>query len=457
MNYEEFIKSKTVNTNSVGFDIKDEFLNNSLFDYQVPILKRACKKGKYALFLDTGLGKSIIQLNYGYAVNKHIDKPVLMLAPLVVVHQLIKEANKFGYELNRLYKNDKKIVNGLNITNYDNLNNIDISEIECVILDESSILKNFTGKVKNKIVDLFRDCNYKLACTATPSPNDFMELGNHCEFLDVMKSNEMLMRFFINDTMNFGTYRLKGHSEDDFWEWVASWSECISSPYDLGFDGSSHILPKLNEEFIEVEHDNFEYLSDNALFSFSETNATTISRNKKKTIDLRIDKLKSILKKGEQHLIWIDTNIEADSIKSKIDGIVEVRGSDSDELKAKRLMDFADGKIEWLMTKSSIAGMGMNFQSANNMTFMGLNYSYEKYYQAVRRMWRFGQLKDVNVNIIIADNEISILKILMRKKEQHLEMKSKMIKEYQKLRVNKILNSYVDTNITIPKFLKGKV
>lgn len=456
MDYNEFIESKIILNNDYGFDINQKYLNKSLFDYQKEIVTRACKKGRYALFVDTGLGKSIMQLNFGYAVNKQLNKNVLFLAPLVVAYQMVKEAKKFGYKLNHIHKiNGHK--DGLNITNYDNLKNIDTSLYDCVILDESSILKNASGKLRIMITELFFNTSYKLLCTATPSPNDFMELGTHSEMLNDLKVEEMKMMYFTQDRGNVQNYVLKGHAVDSFWEWVSCWAECISNPSDLGYDGSKHILPKLNENFIEVEYDDCDYtLSSESLFSFTETNATTISKNKNKTIELRIEVLKTLLKEDEQHLIWIDTNDEADLIKKSIDGIVEVRGSDTEEIKAKRLMDFADGKIKWLMTKSSIAGMGMNFQNANNMTFIGLNYSYEKYYQAVRRMYRFGQTKQVNVNVIVADNEIQILQNMMRKKDQHIEMKKYMLQSVQSVRTKKQLKSNANKIFTFPKFLKSK-
>jgi len=455
MNYDDFIKSKFIKTDEFGFDVGDELLNSNLFDYQRDIVKRALKKGKYALFVDTGLGKSIMQLNFADAVCKKEGCNALILAPLVVAYQLEVEAKKFGIDANLLHGKLKDIKKGINITNYDNLKNIDASQFDCIVLDESSILKNFTGKTKNLLVEKFKDYKYKLCCTATPSPNDFMELGNHSEFLDVMPSDEMLMRYFINDTMNFGTYRLKKYAESEFWEWVSSWAECISGPADLGFDGSKHILPKLNENFIEVNFDDTEYLQNGQLFSFAENNATTLAKNKKKTLNLRIEKLKEILNEDEQHLIWVDTNLEADEIKKHIPQVVEVRGNEKDEVKAKKLLDFANGKINWLVTKSSIAGMGMNFQNANNMTFLGLNYSYERYYQAVRRMYRFGQKKEVNVNIIVADNENSILKTIMRKKEQHEIMKQSMLKAVKKARITKELKKDVNLDIKTPKFLNG--
>ncbi len=456
MKYDDFIKSKIILNVDSGFDIDKKYLNKSLFDYQKEIVIRACKKGKYALFVDTGLGKSLMQLNFGYAVHKQLNKNVLFLAPLVVAYQMVKESKKFGYELNHINKNNN-YKDGLNITNYDNLKNIDTYLYDCVILDESSILKNASGKLRIMITDLFCNTSYKLLCTATPSPNDFLELGTHSEMLNDLKVSEMKMMYFAQDRANVQNYVLKGYAIDKFWEWVSYWAECISCPSDLGYDGSSHILPKLNENFIEVEYDDCDYsMNDGLLFGFTETNATTISKNKKKTIYLRIDVLKTLLKEDEQHLIWVDTNDEADKIKKSIDGIVEVRGSDSEELKAKRLMDFADGKIKWLMTKSSIAGMGMNFQNANNMTFVGLNYSYEKYYQAVRRMWRFGQTKQVNINVIVADNEIQILESMMRKKEQHNEMKRYMLQSVKSVRNKKELSVDVNDKFTFPKFLKSK-
>jgi len=455
MEYEKFIESKIVLNINSGFDIKEEYLNESLFDYQKEIVIRACKKGKYALFMDTGLGKSITQMNFGYAVNKQLGKNVLFLAPLVVVYQLLKESKKFGYELNHVYK-DSFHKDGLNITNYDNLKNIDTSIYDCVILDESSILKNASGKLRTMMNDLFHNVSYKLLCTATPSPNDFLELGTHSEMLNDLKVTEMKMMYFTQDRANVQNFVLKSHATDEFWRWVSYWAECISSPTDLGYDGTAYVLPKLNENFIEVEFDDCTYIDDGLLFSFSESNATTISKNKKKTIDLRIDKLKELLKDDEQHIIWVDTNDEADKVHAAIDGIVEVRGNDNPDVKAQRLMDFSDGKIKWLMTKTKIAGMGLNWQNAHNMTFIGLNYSYEKYYQAVRRMWRFGQTNEVNVNIIVADNEIHILQNMMRKKKQHEDMKRYMLDAVQNVRQQKELKSNANTKFTFPMFLKTK-
>lgn len=449
--YINFIKSKKTIKSASGFTIKDSQISNHAFDYQAEIIQRSVYNGRYALFMDTGLGKSICQLNFSQAVLEHTNKPTLILAPLAVVYQLEKEAAKFDFELNRINKNND-IKKCINITNYDNLKNIDTSKFNCIDLDESSILKNYTGKLKNHIIGSFKHCDYKLACTATPSPNDYLELGNHSEFLDVMESYEMIMRYFINDTMKAGGYRLKGHAETEYWKWIASWAECITNPSDLGYDGSSHILPNLNEIYHEISHDDTKYCDDGFLFSFSEQNATTLAKNKKDTLEKRVNKLLDYLN-DEQHLIWVDTNEESEFVKKIIPDCVEVKGSDKDEYKAEMLNAFADGKIKRLITKTSIAGMGMNFQSSNNMTFLGLNYSYEKFYQAVRRMWRYGQKNEVNCNILVADNEVNILKSIHRKKEQHDKMKAEMQKAIIGAKKANILTLAQSPKITLPIFV----
>ena len=450
MNYEEFIKSKKTIKESSGFKMPDSWLNPLAFDYQAEIIQRAVREGRYALFMDTGLGKSLTQLNYNDAILRHTNKPVLMVAPLAVVYQLEKESLKFGYEINRIFKNSdvKKMIN---ITNFDNLKNIDLSQFDCICIDESSILKSYTGTFKQYLVSETKNINFRLAATATPSPNDYLELGNHSEFLGVMQSYEMIMRYFLNDAMNAGGYRLKGHAEKEFWQWIASWAECITSPSDLGYDGSKHILPKLNEIYHEIEHDDVKYCENGLLFSFGEQNATTLAKNKKETLEKRANKVASLLD-DNQHLIWVDTNEESEYLKRLIPDSVEVKGSDKDEYKAEMLNGFADGKIKYLITKSSIAGMGMNFQNAHNMTFFGLNYSYEKYYQAVRRMYRFGQTNEVNVNIIVADNEVNILNTIHRKKEQHDTMKREMQNAIIGAKKAKQLTLNKTTSVTLPKF-----
>ena len=462
MSYFDFVARKRLKSKKVGFSVQEAWLNPNLFDYQKEIVKRACEIGRYALFMDTGLGKSITQMNFAYCVWKHTNKPVLLLAPLAVVFQMLYEAKKFGFELSRVENGVLK--NGLNITNYEQLEKLQgVENLSGIVLDESSILKSFTGSTKRTLIEMFKDTPYKLACSATPSPNDYLELGNHSEFLNVLPSYEMIMRFFINDTMNAGGYRLKKHAESSFWEWVASWAECISSPSDLGYDDSAFKLPPLRERLHFVDFDTTQYEVNNKglLFSVQSSNATTLAKNKKASLECRVVKLKEILRDTSvlPHLIWVDTNLEADRLKAALseefDGVVELRGSDSPEFKARTLTDFANGHIPILITKASIAGMGLNFQNACNMSFLGLNYSYESYYQAVRRMYRFGQKNEVVVNVIVASSEREILNTIHKKKEQHDKMKLAMTKAICKAKSVEELKQSWHTNFKIPSFLCG--
>lgn len=464
--YINFILSKGRKSLKVGFKIRDEWLNPNLFPYQREIVKRACEIGRYALFMDTGLGKSITQMNFAFAVSEYTLKPTLILAPLAVVYQMLREATKFGFDLNLVENGELK--DGLNIINYEQLENLKgLENLAGIILDESSILKSFTGSTKRALIETFKNTPYKLACSATPSPNDYLELGNHSEFLGVMPSYEMIMRFFINDTMNAGGYRLKKHAESAFWEWVASWAECISSPADLGYDDTLFKLPALEEKIYKVDYDDIVYFesanTQGALFEVKNTNATTLARGKKASLEARIEKLKELLKEQDSmpHLVWVDTNLEADKLKEALSNdfssVVEVRGSDSAILKAKNLNDFALGKISILITKSSIAGLGLNFQNAHNMTFLGLNYSYESYYQAIRRMYRFGQKNKVRVNVILANNEVEILEVLNQKKKQHDIMKAGMTKAICKAKSANELREDFNRGFKIPSFLKRRV
>lgn len=463
ISYEEFIATKKMKTKPTGFEIKEEWINPACFPYQREIIKRACEKGRYALFVDTGLGKSIMQLNYAFIVSKYTHKPVLILAPLAVVFQMQKEALKFGFDLKR-YQETQEIKEGIYISNYEQLENINTQEFTGVVLDESSILKSFTGRTKNALIDKFAHTPYKLAYSATPSPNDITELGNHSEFLNILSSKEMLSRYFINDTFNTGDWRLKHHAKDSFFQWVSEWAECVSSPADLGYDGSTHILPKLNEIIHYVEFDDFIYSNHNTLFDFNECNATTIGRNKKASLDKRINKFTDeILNQNNlPHLLWVDTNIESEQSYKEIQRkfphlrTVEITGSHSPEFKAKTLNDFSENKIDILITKSSIAGMGMNFQNACNMSFLGLNYSYEKYYQAVRRMYRFGQKNEVNVNIILADSESSIWDVLSKKKASHEDIKEHMRTSICKHKTHILNQRYESKPLPLPSFLKDK-
>lgn len=427
MDYQEFIDSKKIKPVFNGFDVNVESLNSNLFDFQRVIVKWALKLGRAAIFADTGLGKTLMQSVWAHEVCKHTRGNVLILAPLCVAHQTINEGFKFGIEINQAGSREE-VKPGINITNYEKLHKFDLTTFAGIVLDESSILKSYMGKTKRAIIESSQSINYRLACTATPSPNDYLELGNHCEFLGVMPSNEMIMRFFQNDTMEAGHYMLKPHAATAFWDWCATWSVCLSNPSEMGFDGSKYVLPKLNQSFVEVSTEGLPAL-EGELFRTVTINATSIHKEGRITVERRAAKVAELVNSSsEAWLVWCNTNYEADALKAVIPDAVDVRGSDSDEKKESAVDGFINGTIRVLIGKPSMIGMGMNFQHCHNMAFIGLSYSYEDYYQAIRRCWRFGQKSEVNCYIIAADSEQSILGVIKKKEEAHAVMKAEMTK-----------------------------
>lgn len=424
LNYDEFISKKRIKGEWFGFDPVN--LNQYLFHFQRDIVTWACKKGLAAIFADTGLGKTIMQSAWADQVSRHTNGKVLILAPLCVAHQTVDEAMKFGISI-QYCRSQAECSGNIIITNYEMLDKFDVSTFAGVVLDESSILKSYMGKTKQALIADCESVPYRLACTATPSPNDYLELGNHAHFLGIMPSNEMIMRFFQNDTMEAGAYVLRPHAAQKFWEWCATWSVCLSNPADLGYDGTAYILPKLNQQFIEVSTEGLP-AADGELFRTVTINATSVHKEGRLTIDRRAAEVAKLANSNnEPWLIWCNTNYEADSLKGLIPDAVDLRGSDSIDKKEKTLDGFIDGSIRVLITKPSIAGMGLNLQHCRNMAFVGLSYSYEDYYQAIRRCYRFGQKQEVNCYIMAADSERSILSIIQEKESQHNQMKSEMV------------------------------
>lgn len=437
MDYREFLATKNIRHDGLGFAAGT--LPERLFDFQIEIVNWACKKGRAAIFADTGLGKTAIQVAWADQVFKQTGGDILIICPLCVAQQTIKEAALCGIVVTYCRKQES-IKSGINITNYEMIKEFDFSKFSGIVLDESSILKSYMGKIKRDIVDKCKDIEYKLACTATPSPNDHLELGNHAEFLGIMPSNEMISRFFINDSMQAGSYRLKNHARRPFWEWVASWAICISTPADMGYPGDNFILPVLNTEFLSVDTSAIPP-AEGDLFRFIEMNATSVHGEGRLTSPLRADVIADIVnkEKNESWLIWCNTNYEADAISPLIDGAVEMRGPDPIDQKEKKIEGFVNGSIRVLITKPSIAGMGLNFQHCCKMAFIGLSFSYEDYYQAIRRCWRFGQKKQVDVFIAYADSESSIIKIIKDKETRHNEMKSEMVTTISEFHRNQVL------------------
>lgn len=432
MNYEEFIKSKQVKHENTGFSVSKAELNKYAFDWQKDVILWALLKGKACLFLDTGLGKTICQLDWADKVCKHTGGKVLVVAYLTVAQQTAREAEKFEIPVT-LCRTQADVRDGINITNYEMLEHFDSEEFVGVVLDESSILKNYMGTTKQTIIKMFKDTPYKLACTATPSPNNQMEILNQAEYLGVMKSHEALAIWFINDTSQSGNYQLKGHAVKSFWKWVSSWAVCISKPSEIGYSDEGYNLPQLIEKEIVIPIDETSTDVSSGLFRTIETSATAFHTEKRITAEQRAMRCAEIVssKPNEQFVIWCCTDYEADLLKKYIPEAVEVRGSQKAEDKEKAAKDFIDGKIKIMISKVKIFGYGLNFQNCHNTIFCGLDYSYESYYQAVRRFWRFGQNKPVTVWIVIGSTEQRILETVKRKEKQHSEMKLAM---YQKIK-----------------------
>jgi DNA methylase/SNF2-related domain len=433
MEYESFVKSKRRKEIATGH--KPGELNDNLFDFQHAIVAWAVRRGRAAIFADTGLGKTLMQLSWADEVASHTSGIVLILAPLAVSEQTIQQGNQFGIDVKRVPHNESPNCAGIWITNYERMDAIDFTELSGLVLDESSILKSHDGKTRKKIIDVSQSVPYRLSCTATPSPNDFDELGNQCEFLGVMSRNEMLATYFVNDTGNTGTWRLKGWGQSKFWEWMGTWSVVLRNPADIGFDGSKYNLPM--PEYIEhvIESDNVFDLFARPAQSLSERRVA-----QRESIQSRCEALAKVVNadKSEPWLIWCHLNDEAELLQSLIEGSVNVQGSDSVEKKTKGMLDFSSGELRVLISKPKICGFGMNWQHCARMAFVGLDDSFEKFYQAVRRCYRFGQSRNVKVHLFTSSDEGQILLNLKRKETLHNEMSANMI-EHMKDIMNKEL------------------
>jgi len=427
MKYNEFIDQKKTTIQNSGFDVAE--LNSNLFPFQAHCVKTALKKGRFALFEDCGLGKTFQQLEWAYRVSIHTNKPVLVLCPLAVAGQTIAEGDRFGIKVNRFAGNPTEA--GIYITNYEQLDHIDSSFFSGVVLDESSILKNYTGKYKKMLIDMFADTPYKLACTATPSPNDLNELGNHAEFLNVMDSADMRMRWFVRDE-GMNNYRLKGHAEKDFFSWVSSWAVMIQKPSDIGFCDDGYNLPKLNF----IEHEVKSEKSDNGkLFNDVSVSATEFHGELRRTLNDRLSKVVELVNSSDgQVIVWIEQNREEKALRQLIPEAIFVNGSEKPESKERKLLGFARGEFRILVTKPKIAQYGMNFQNCNNQIFASIDFSFEKLYQAIRRSYRFGQKKQVNINIITIDTMGNVMTAIERKEQSFEKMKANMSKEMNSTR-----------------------
>lgn len=423
MTYEDFLKTKEIETIHAGFKVDTETLNPMLFPFQRDIVAWALQKGKASIFSDCGTGKTAMQLEYAKQVCAYTNGKALIIAPLSVTGQTKKEGEKFGVNVN-ICRNASDVTDGINITNYEMLEHFDASVFDCVVLDESSILKSFTSSTRNLLIDMFVATPYKLCCTATPAPNDHSELGNTVEFLGIMSRTEMLATYFIHDGSNTSAWRLKGYGERKFWEWVATWAVCVRNPSDLGYSTEGYELPKLNliKEITKSDPNEYELIARRA-----ETLSERREARKESMMD-RVDRARELVEQSDESwLVWCDYNIESQTLAREISDSVEVVGSDSPEYKAQTAIDFANGDIKTLVSKPSIYGFGMNFQNCHNMIFCGISDSYEQFYQAVRRCWRYGQKHDVNVHIITSERELNVLENIEKKQKQMDVMQDNMI------------------------------
>lgn len=438
MDYYSFLESKK--HISINMGIKCKSMPDSMFDFQKHITEYAIKKGRCAVFLDTGLGKTIIELTVAKNFVEHTNKPALIITPLAVASQFIKEAEKFGVE-DVEHTKDGKFTKKIILVNYERLHYMDPNNFECVILDESSILKNFDGAIKQQVTIFLKKVKYRFLFTATPSPNDYIELGTSSEALGYLGYMDMLSKFFKNNQNNVAKlsqiskarqgekWYLKPHAENDFWQWVASWSISAKKPSDIGYSDERYILPELREiETIIRNETPLTINGQHSLFSIPAVGFKEIKAEAKVTIGQRCEVAVEKSKAHDISVYWCNLNDEADRILEYDKNAVEVRGNMNIDQKEEILLNFANGGIKKLITKTSITAFGLNWQHCNHTTYFP-TYSYEQYYQAIRRFWRFGQTKPVTVDLIFTDGQERIMQSLLIKKEKAIKMLENLTKQ----------------------------
>lgn len=418
--YEEFLANKTEVFHGVGFEPVDE--NKWLKPFQKDIVRWACIKGRAAIFADCGMGKSLMQLAWADQIHKKTGGNVLILAPLAVAQQTQREGDKFG--IKATYSRDGKVQGPITTANYEMLQHFCAKDFVGVVIDESSILKAIDGKTRNLIIQTFRGVDYRLACTATPAPNDFVELGNHSDFLGVMSQTEMLAKYFYHDGGETQNWTLKGHAESEFWKFVCSWAVMIRKPSDIGHDNTGYDLPPLHYNQHTVSSGDFEDLFATEAMSLTEQRTA-----RKDSLDARVKACADLVNGNtDSWIVWCDLNAEGDLLESMIDGAIQISGADSIEVKESRLKAFMDGSARVLVTKPKVAGFGLNLQHCHNQAFVGVTHSFESYYQAVRRCWRFGQENPVNVHVFCSDREGAVVSNLQRKERDSETMIAEMLK-----------------------------
>lgn len=444
--YETFLARKAVVDPLTGMNDVPA-LPTCLFSHQRDIVAWALRRGRAALFAGTGLGKSLMELAWAQAVHRHTGKPVLHLAPLAVSSQMVREADKFGIPAH-IGDGD-----GICITNYQKLDHFDLSKFGAVILDESSILKSTDGHYRTRLIEACQSIPFRLAATATPAPNDFMELGNHAEFLGVMSYTDMLATFFVHDGGETQKWRLKGHAENEFWKWMASWAVMLRKPSDLGYPNDGYDLPPLNYHMHTVAVEYAPSMETGTLFPMQASTLSERISARRDTVAQRVAMAASITPEDRPFVWWCNLNAEADALAKAIPGAVNLHGGLKDDEKERILVDFSEGRIRVLVSKASIAGFGMNWQHCADTGFVGLSDSFEQFYQAIRRFWRFGQTRPVNCHIIAAETEGATVANIKRKEADADRMAAAMVMHMADLSSGAVRGSVRDTpnyNPTIP-------
>ena len=423
MSYAEFVDRKLVRVPPTGIAGAGAItLPDSMFDFQGALTTWALRRGRAAIFADTGLGKSRMQLAWADAVHRETKHDVLILAPLAVAAQTVAEGSEIGVKVNQC-RDGAEVQAGITITNYDRLHRFDTSRFGAVVLDESSVIKHHTSKTLATLLEAFAQTPFKLCATATPAPNDWTELGTHAEFLGICTQIEMLSEFFVHDGGETQTWRLKGHARQQFWRWVASWAALVRKPSDLGFDDSRYNLPTLHVAQHITPSTGHDQQATGMLFALEANTLSERRTARRASLDGRVAACAAMVNADAQPwIVWCDLNAEGDALRAAIPGSVEIRGSDDPDVKEQRLIDFAAGRIRVLITKPSIAGFGLNWQHCARMAFVGVTDSWEAYYQAVRRCWRFGQEREVMVHIFASDLEGAVVSNLQRKERDALAM-----------------------------------
>lgn len=459
MDYDEYVIKKLSRVPPTGIPQASKMPTHGMFDFQRALTSWALRRGRAAIFADTGLGKSRMQLAWADAVRKYTKKPVLILAPLAVAPQTVKEGAEIDVEVIHC-RDGSEVGKGITITNYDRLHRFDPSVFGAVVLDESSCIKHHDAKTLRTLLEAFRNTPFKLCATATPAPNDWTELGTHAEFLGICTRAEMLAEYFTHDGGDTSVWRLKGHARHIFWQWVSQWGAMVRKPSDLGFDGSAYELPALHlhEHTTETEMP-----LDGMLFAAEAQTLSERRTARRMSVDDRVKDCAAIvnMEASEPWVVWCDLNAEGDALTSAINGAVQIAGADSVEVKEQRLADFAAGKFRVLVSKPSICGFGLNWQHSARMAFVGVTDSFEAYYQAVRRCWRFGQKRDVHVHIFASSSEGAVVANLKRKERDAQAMAESLSQETRDAVMSEVIGSTrqtnihnADTRVKVPAFLK---